>query len=141
MIVDRSLDIKVSSSALETTLERLLNILGHLAEKRILENSRKLIVGSDFSHNPRFIDVICSMKNLETLDLWNCKLKLEQLPCVFSSCQKLVKLVLRPLTCNNWGMDEDLKNELRPGFQRLQSFRFKCHIYNHMWPVIQEILT
>jgi hypothetical protein len=142
MIVDRSLKIK--STYLysgEATIDRLLNILQWLAEKGFLENTRQLIVTYNFSCSPRFVDVICSLENLEKLDLLGCKLSLEQLPRVFSSCPKLVELNLSPLTCHNWEMDKKLKNELRPGFHRLRIFKFECDIDNDSWPVIQEMLT
>ena len=50
------------------------------------------MVTSEELQIPRIADIFCLMENLETLDLLGCKLTLEQLPRVFSSCPKLVEL-------------------------------------------------
>ena len=49
--------------------ESFLKILERLAEEGYLQNNRKLDVDFDFSSNSRFVEVICSMENLETLNL------------------------------------------------------------------------
>jgi hypothetical protein len=147
MIVDRSMEIKVSFWYLEAVPDRVLNILVRLTQEGFLKNNRRLIVSEldEFFQSrflSRMVDATCSMENLETLDLRNCKLTLEQLPRVFSSCPKLQNLYLNPLTCVNWEIDDQLKNGLRrSGFQRLKIFKFKCKIDNNSWRLIQEMLT
>jgi hypothetical protein len=151
MIVDRSLQIKVtpliSGEAARAeqgaATGRFLNILEGLAEKGFLKNTRQVIVKSDILRSHRIYDAICQMENLEKLDLLGCKLKLEQLKRVFRFCPKLVELYWYPLTYprDNWAMDEELRNGLRPGFQRLKIFKFKCAIDKKSWPWIQEMLT
>jgi hypothetical protein len=140
MIGGRSLEITGTCWNFGARAESHLNILERLAEKGCLKNNRQLIVPSyNFSCNPRFVDVICSMENLETLDISGCQLPLEQLPHVFSSCPKLVELHLFQLTCDNW--DEDLKSVLRPGFHRLKVFQLEQDMDNNSWQWIQEMLT
>ena len=76
------------------------------------------------SRSSRFIEVICSMKNLETLQIsYDYYLTPEDLARVFQSCSKLIKLD------TNFGrktreIAEHLKNQMR-GRRRHWIFFFK----------------
>jgi ribosome-binding ATPase YchF (GTP1/OBG family) len=98
--------------------------------------------------NYRILRDICSMNNLEKLDLIYNELTLEDLAQLFRSCPKLTKLQLTSFQLNKQekdkdeGLDEELKHQLRSGFQRLQHLHLiKCVICSDSWPIIQEILT
>ncbi len=84
---------------------------------------------------------ICSMNNLEILEIFNYELALDDLALLFLSFPQLIELQLKPFSCNKLGWDQDLKNRLRPGFQRLRLLKLHCYIYQDYWPVIQEIFT
>jgi hypothetical protein len=120
--------------------ENLLKILEHLAVEGYLQNNQQLKhVLHDFSHIPMFFEVICSMKNLEKLD-FNYKMTLEDLARVFQSCSKLVKLRIATYGCETLEVAEHLKDQLRPGFQKLRCLNLVCLIDDDSWPVIQKML-
>ena len=48
--------------------DSLFNILERMAGEGYLQNNRNLAVDFDFSSNPRFVEMICSMRNVESLD-------------------------------------------------------------------------
>jgi hypothetical protein len=79
------------------------------------------------------------MKKLEVLKLK--RLKLEQLVPLFGSCPKLVELDLELLYSKGLEMDEQQKNVLVQGFQRLEHLRFRSLIDNNSWLVIREMLS
>ena len=92
----------------------------------------------------RLFQVIRPMNNLEKLHLLECKLTLiEDIRQLFRSCPKLTGLRVRLFDPNRVErerfkqMNEELKNELRSGFQRL----FELHWIIDSCPVIQEIFT
>ena len=88
----------------------------------------------------RLCRVLRSMTDLETLSLLEWKLSLTQgLPQLLRSCPKLTELRLKLVESQKLELNEELKNDLRPGFQRLKIFEFKWKIESG--PVIQEILT
>jgi hypothetical protein len=118
--------------------ESLLKILEQLAREGYLQNNRYLDVEFDCSSNPRFVEVICSMKNLKIL--FGRKLTLEDLAHVFESCSKITNLFIPANGRKMSEMAEHLKNQLRSGFQRLRYLDLK-QIDNDSWPVIQEMLT
>jgi hypothetical protein len=137
-IVDRSLMIKHPSGHSHETTESLLNILNQLVEGGFLKNNRIFILQElDWSQNERFIRDICSMRNLERLDLWDCELTMEDLLSVFRSCLKLVELRLKNIgsspdvhldSCPTLMTKEQIEeeyNELMLGFQRLRDFENK----------------
>jgi hypothetical protein len=78
------------------------------------------------------------MTHLEKLSLLEWKLRLtEHLPQLFRSCPKLTELHLK---LDDWlKMDEEIKDELRLGFQRIRLFEVHWDI--SAWPVIQELFT
>ena len=117
--------------------ENLLLILQRLVEEGFLKNNRQFAI-FDCSRSPRFVEVIFSMNNLQKLDLWDCELTLEQVAQLFQSCPKLIELHLKLSTCE---MDEDLKDQLRPGIQRLQIFELEWYIDIKRWSVIKEMCT
>jgi hypothetical protein len=80
------------------------------------------------------------MKKLEMLRL-DCGVKLEQLVLSFGSCPKLVHLGLELIVSEKLEMDEQQKNVLVQGFQRLEHLGFESHIDNDSWPVIRGMLT
>jgi hypothetical protein len=85
LIVDRSLTFKRPSGHSDETTESLLNIFNQLAEGGFLKNNRIFTLKElDWSLNDQFIRDICSMKNLERLDLLDCELTRRDLLNVFS---------------------------------------------------------
>ena len=90
--------VKRTSGHSDETTESLLKVLNQLAEGEFLKNNRIFILKElDWSHNDQFIQDICSMKNLERLDLWDCELTMEDLVSVFRSCSKLMELRLKDM--------------------------------------------
>ena len=123
-------------------IESRLNVLERLAGEGYLQNNQQLIeFESDYSDIPSFVTkVICSMKNLEKLKLENF-LTLEDLALVFQSCSKLIELNISAFKFEMDEIDEDVKNHLRPGFQRLRRLHLLCFIDSDSWPGFQEMLT
>ena len=121
--------------------ESLFKILERLANEGYLLNNRKLIVKFGGAASSRFEKLICSMKNLETLNLHSYDVTLVVLAQVFQSCSKIIELNMWI-----WGFErrekaEHLKTKLKPGFQKLRYFAFECFIDYDSWPVIQEMCT
>jgi hypothetical protein len=79
------------------------------------------------------------MTNLEKLNIFHWKVTLTDVPQLFRSCPKLTDLRLRLVESQKLKIDEELKNELRSGFQRIRLLELKWEIYS--WPVILEIFT
>ncbi len=80
------------------------------------------------------------MTHLGKLNLLDWHLTLAKgVPKLFQSCPTLIELRLRIVKSQELEMNEELKNELRPGFQRLRLLELKWHIDS--WPVLQEIMT
>jgi hypothetical protein len=119
--------------------ESLLTILKRLAVGKFFKNSRQWIVSYGLPRDPWLFQAICSMIHLEKLSLSECKLTLTDLPQLFRSCPKLTELHLMLFDRQNVEMNEELKNELRPGFQRLRLVELKWDI--NSWQIIQEIFT
>jgi hypothetical protein len=120
--------------------ESLLKILERLAGEGYLQNNRRLNVEFDCSQSFRFVELICSMKNLKTLRLFGKEMTLEDLARVFQSCSKLNDLFIPANGRKMSEVAEHLKNQLRPGFQKLRRLGLK-QIDDDSWPVIQEMLT
>jgi hypothetical protein len=87
------------------------------------------------------VELICSMKNLETLHLLNYQLSPEALAHMFQSCSKITDLRVIAIEDGMLKMDEHLKNQLRPHFQRLRYLYFECYIAEDSWLELQEMLT
>ena len=121
--------------------ESLFKILERLAVERYLQNNRKFIATCNWSRTSRFVEVISSMKNLETLNSFGHYLTPEFLARVFQSCSKLIELDIANFGRETREIAENLKNQLKSGFQRLRYFSFLCFITNDSWPRIQEMLT
>ena len=138
MIFNRSLMIVRTADYAIT--KSLLTSLEQLAEEGFFKNNRQLVVRfrSDWPLSPPLFGIIRPMINLEILKLWDCELTLEQVAQLFQSCPKLIELHLKLSTCE---MDEDLKDQLRPGIQRLQIFELEWYIDIKRWSVIQEMCT
>jgi hypothetical protein len=125
LFVYRSLTIKHTSGHSDETTKSLVNILHHLAEDRFLESNRILTLRElDWSHNDQFIQVICSMKKLERLDLWDCELTIDNHISVFLSCPKLVELRIKTIGSHRNPTSKKRKckddsNELMLGLKRL----------------------
>ena len=92
-----------------------------------------------WSRGPWMFQVIRSMNNLEKLSLLKCKLTLTDVSQLFRSCPKLTELRLMLFDNQKVGTGEELKNELRPGFQRLRRFEFDWDMNSGQ--VVQEIFT
>jgi hypothetical protein len=119
--------------------ERLLIILKRLADGGFLVNNRQWIVSVGWLRDPWLFQVVRSMNNLEKLNLLGCNLTLADVPQLFRSCPKLAELHLMLVENRKVEMGEKLKNELRPGFQRLRHFEFDWDMNPRQ--IIQEILT
>jgi hypothetical protein len=142
--LDRSLKNRTSYDG-QQHVNRLIT-LRRLVDGRYFQNTRQVIVDSWWPSIPRFFRVICSMTNLEKLELLNWKLILagEDLAQLFRSCPKLTELHLALNNSTRFDRqmlegNEELENELRPGFERLRLFELEWHIDS--WPVIQGIFT
>jgi hypothetical protein len=113
-------------------------ILERLADGGYLKNSRRM--NAQWHSIPPLFRVIRSMNNLESLRLFMCELTLtEDVPQLFRSCPKLTELRVRLVESQKLEMNEDLKNELRSGFQRLRLVELHWDIDS--WPLIQEMFT
>jgi len=120
-----------------------LKILELLAEEGYLQANRRYFSFAHFldcSPRSRFVELICSMTNLQSLDIVGHELTPDVVARVFQSCSKLTNLHIWIHNCKTLEMDEHL-NQLRSGFQRLRRLKFRCFIDNGTWPVIQEMLT
>jgi hypothetical protein len=96
IIIDRSLTIKRPTGHSDETTESLLYIFFQLAQGGFLNTNRIFILHElDWSHDDQFIRDICSMKNLESLDLLDCELTMKDLGSVLRSCSGLTKLCLK----------------------------------------------
>jgi hypothetical protein len=120
--------------------ESLLQILEQLAKEGYLQNNHKLETNRPI-RSSRIVPVICSMKNLETLNFSDQDLALDSLAQVFQSCSKLTTLHFAAQKCKMSEMAELLKIQLRTGFQRLRYLDLGCSIDDDTWPMIQEMLT
>ena len=118
-----------------------LKIFEQLAEDGFLRNNRSLTVFESIPRRKKFFLSVCSMSNLEVLEMHDCKLIFDDLALLFKSCPRLTKLCLNPFKCNKLGWDQDMKNSLKPGFQRLKFFRLEGYVPEDSWSVIQEIFT
>ena len=116
-----------------------LSILKRLADGGFLINNRQWIVDVGWSRGSWMFQVIRSMNNLEKLSLLECKLTLTDVSQLFRSCPKLTELRLMLFDNQKVGTGEELKNELRPGFQRLRRFEFDWDMNSGQ--VVQEIFT
>jgi hypothetical protein len=134
LIVVRSLTFKCPSGHSDETTESLLNIFNQLAEGGFLKNNRIFTLKElDWSLNDRFIQDICSMKNLEGLDLLDCELTREDLLSVFRSCPKLMELRIKTFRSSATSktikpMNQEEYNELQLGFKRLRLYDIKVII-------------
>ena len=117
----------------------LLTILKRLADGGFFKNNRQWIVDVGWSRGSWMFQVIRSMNNLEKLSLLECKLTLTDVSQLFRSCPKLTELRLMLFDNQKVGKGEELKNELRPGFQRLRRFEFDWDMNSGQ--VVQEIFT
>ena len=138
--MDRSLEDRCSF--FEHEPDSRLIMLERLSDGGFLKNNRQMIVTNYCgpSSIPRFFRLILSMNNLETLSLSEWKLTLtEDVPQLFRSCPKLTELRLKLAESQKLEKNEELKNELRSGFQRLRLFELHWGIDS--WPEIQKIFT
>ncbi len=137
----RSLEINRQGFQEDSADNSLIIILKWLAAEGYLKNNHLLVVKIPCSRSSPLFEVICSMRNLQTLGLFDSELTLEDLACVFLSCSDITFLNISEHTCTMFKKFEHIKNQLRPGFQRLQYFALASPINNIVWPVIQETLT
>jgi hypothetical protein len=125
--------------------ESLLTILKRLADGGFLKNNRQWIVCQRWTRGPWLNQVIRSMSNLEKVHL-ECNLTLtEDLPQLFRSCPTLAELRVRLFDPSGVErerfkrMNEDFKNELRSGFQKLRRLELDGCI--DLCSEFQEIFT
>jgi hypothetical protein len=117
--------------------ESHLITLEWLVQREYLQNNR---LSSWWPSIPRLFWALNFMKNLEKLSLLEWKLRLTDLPPFpFRSCPKLTELHLRLFQSQELEMNEELKNVLRSGFQRLQLLELNWDI--NSWLVLQKIFT
>ena len=142
MIFYRSFDITDQASYWYSSESSIIprQVFERLVEGGFLANNCKLSVECHWSDIPQYCRDICSMKKLEVLSLKRV-LKLEQLVPLFGSCPKLVELDLELIVGKELEIDEQQKNVLVQGFQRLEQFGLKSLIDNDSWPVIREMFT
>jgi hypothetical protein len=81
------------------------------------------------------------MRKLDTFNLYQFEITLEQLSNLFRSCPDLVELSVELDFIQKLEMDDCQRNDLRRGFQKLKRLTFCGHIDNDSWPVIKEIVT
>ena len=129
--LDRSLDDRCGFCEQKPYSE----LLERLSNGGLLKNNRQMVVKMQWPSNRQLFRVIGSMNNLETLSLfeWNLTLT-EDVPELFRSCPKLTRLRLKLVESQKLKMNEELKNKLRSGFQRLKIFELKWDI--NSWPLI-----
>ena len=114
--------------------------LDRLEAGGFLKNNRQMIVVDYWPSFQRLCRVLRSMTDLETLSLLEWKLSLTQgLPQLLRSCPKLTELRLKLVESQKLKMNEEFKNKLRSGFQRIRLLDLYWGIESG--PVIQEILT
>jgi hypothetical protein len=112
--------------------------LKRLVARGLLKNIREMGVNSCGLSDPLICRVICSMTHLEKLSFAECQLT-EDLAPLFRSCPKLTELHVTIVKSQKSEMIEELKNELRSGFQTLRLLELdSCFISG---PAIQEMLT
>jgi hypothetical protein len=121
--------------------ESLFKILERLAGEGYLQNNRHLDLKFDCSRSSRFVELICSMKNLESLDVNEHDLAPDVLAYVFKSCSKLIEMDIAIQEYKMYEMAEHLKIQLRSGFQKLRRLDLIFSIDDDTLPVIQEMLT
>jgi RNA recognition motif-containing protein len=122
--------------------EGLFSILKRLAEEGYLRNNHKLdMEGTDTDINSRIVELICSMGNLQTLDLPNYELSSQDLSDILQSCSEITHLRIKADNDEMFNMDETIKDQLKPGFQKLRFFQIKCYIDSDTILVLQEMLT
>ena len=139
MIFGRSLKFFDHNEALQS---KCYEIFKRLVDDGVLKNNLEMSVTCySWSHIPQLLENICSMKKLHTLELSNCEITLEQLSTLFRSCPDLVELSMELDVEQKLEMDDNLKNDLRRGFQKLKILIFYGHIDNDSWPAIKEIVT
>jgi hypothetical protein len=96
--------------------ESLFKFLERLAAEGLLQKNRKLIVRFEGPRSSRFVEVICSMKNLKELHLFDYELIPEIHAHVFQSCSKITDLCLLANEDETFKMLDQLKSQLRPSF-------------------------
>jgi hypothetical protein len=147
-MIDRSLKIhsifKLDYSISEGLKKQSrLITLERLADEGCFRNNRQFVVNFFRSFTVRLFRIICSMNNLEKLHLFECSLThaaIKDLAHVFRSCPKLTELNLGLVkSSTKLEMNEELKNELRPGFERLRLLELDS--FFNSGPAIQEMLT
>jgi len=119
-----------------------LTILERLVDGGFFKNNRQMIVSCRWPSIYRLCQSLRSMTHLETLNVLHWTLRLKQdVPQLFRSCPKLTELRLKLAEAQNFEMGEELKNELRSGFQRLRLVELHWDIPADSWPVVQEMFT
>jgi hypothetical protein len=77
------------------------------------------------------------LNNLKRLELKKIGLSLQFFGYVFQQCPKLIEL---KITASDCFMDDEIKNQLQPVFQKLQRLHLGWKV-NNPWLVMQEVLT
>jgi hypothetical protein len=122
--------------------ETCLIILERLVDRGFFQNNRQMVVKWDWPSIPGLFRIFRSMAELEKVNLFSCSLtRTDHLPQLFRSCPKLIELHLSLYENPNLEMNEELKNELRSGFQRLRLLELRSYIYPPQPHIIQEIFT
>jgi archaellum biogenesis ATPase FlaH len=92
--------------------ESIFKFLERLAEKGCLQNNQ-MIAAYNWARSSRLVELICSMKHLETLNFMDHEVTPDVLARVFQSCSKLIELRIATFGLKTHKMAEHLKNQLR----------------------------
>ena len=145
LIYDRSFEIAKSDEKSLEARENCLKILARLAEEGIFENVSQLIVKSKRLFSPRFFQICCSMSNLEKIEIRNPNVQFADVAHFFRSCPNIIELKLVNMKVafpfGEFEIDEDLKNQLKLGFQRLQRVELRCNVQYSSREIFLQILT
>jgi hypothetical protein len=144
LIHNRSFKIARSGDNSFEACENRLKILERLAQEGIFENVSQLIVKAEKLFSLRFSQIVCSMSNLEKIEIRDRKVQFADLAHFFRSCPKLIKLKLVDMNVD-FPMGKfkivDLNNQLKLGFQRLERVKLKCNVHYDSWRMFLKILT
>jgi len=145
LIYNRSFKITRSGDNSFEACENRLKILERLAQEGIFDNVSQLIVKAEKLFSPRFSQIVCSMSNLEKIEIRDRKVQFADLAHFFRSCPKLIKLKLADMNVDfpmgKFKIVKNLKNQLKLGFQRLERVQLKCNVQYDSWRMFLKILT
>jgi hypothetical protein len=145
LIHDRSFEIAWSDDNSLEACEKSLKILERLADEGFFENIFQLIVTAKRLLSPRVFRILCSMSNLEKIEIWDPNVQFTNLAHFFRSCPNIIELKFVNMNVDfsmaKFKINKDLINQLNLGFQRLQRVELKCDVHYESWRMFLKILT